>query len=429
MAMESYPFFIELRLGYVDPKLRLIIRDVKDRFRLGKECHQVPHLTLFGPFNFKSGYNLKDVQRIIEKAAGNIYEIPFTIKGWDEKKTPHGRVIAFKVDPSKELSTLHRQLQASLCPITFSKNQWDCTSRDPWFHVTLAMHLSDQMYRSVMTYVGGADQRTRNLSPSLWSRLFALFFGRHQRDGRNGNPLYLPATGLRITVLNQKMILKEYDLLQKRWLSRQESISGREYARTLSFYRKYRGIELSTPGHSPGPTEFVVSDLHLGHRNIIRYCARPFSTKDVDEMDEVLIRNWNHRVKPDDTVYFLGDLAVGEKTAMGYQRRLNGTITYIKGNHDEHLPNARNDLFLQYAGIDFRLIHDPKARVGSSEFDGWTIHGHAHNNDLRRYPFFDPIKRKINVSVELVDYQPVSLSFVCHLIKTRSEPIWTIREC
>lgn len=103
MTMESYPFFIELRLGYVNPKLHSIIRDVKGRFRLGKDCHRIPHMTLFGPFNFKSGYNLKDVQSIIEKAAGNIYEIPFNIKGWDENKTPHGRVIDFKVDPLKEL--------------------------------------------------------------------------------------------------------------------------------------------------------------------------------------------------------------------------------------------------------------------------------------------------------------------------------------
>lgn len=101
MAMESYPFFIELRLGYVDPKLRSIIRDVKDHFRLGKECHRVPHLTLFGPFTFKSGYNLKDVPNIIEMAAGNTYEIPFTINGWDEKKTPYGRVIAFRSTPRR----------------------------------------------------------------------------------------------------------------------------------------------------------------------------------------------------------------------------------------------------------------------------------------------------------------------------------------
>lgn len=32
---------------------------------------------------------------------------------------------------------------------------------------------------------------------------------------------------------------------------------------------------------------FFTSDLHLGHRNIIRLCGRPFAS--LEEMDEALI--------------------------------------------------------------------------------------------------------------------------------------------
>ena len=51
---------------------------------------------------------------------------------------------------------------------------------------------------------------------------------------------------------------------------------------------------------------YFTADLHLGHANIIRHCGRPFAS--VEDMDRCLIDNWNRRVRPEDTVYILGDL-------------------------------------------------------------------------------------------------------------------------
>ena len=48
-----------------------------------------------------------------------------------------------------------------------------------------------------------------------------------------------------------------------------------------------------------------ITDLHLGHANVIRYDSRPFA--DLDEMYQAILDRWNATVKADDTVFILGD--------------------------------------------------------------------------------------------------------------------------
>lgn len=57
-----------------------------------------------------------------------------------------------------------------------------------------------------------------------------------------------------------------------------------------------------------------ISDLHLGDKNIFKLDNRLF--KDLDEMHEVLINNWNFVVRDEDIVYILGDF-VGEQRKIG----------------------------------------------------------------------------------------------------------------
>ena len=77
---------------------------------------------------------------------------------------------------------------------------------------------------------------------------------------------------------------------------------------------------------------FFTSDTHFGHANIIKYCNRPFAS--VEEMDAALIANWNAVVGEKDTVFHLGDIAMGEmRTARENLKQLNGKILYLTGNH------------------------------------------------------------------------------------------------
>ena len=76
---------------------------------------------------------------------------------------------------------------------------------------------------------------------------------------------------------------------------------------------------------------WYTADLHAGHARIIELCQRPFAS--VEEMDEALVENWNRLVEPADTVWVLGDVAMGTKN-LGVVGRLNGNKILVAGNHD-----------------------------------------------------------------------------------------------
>ena len=62
---------------------------------------------------------------------------------------------------------------------------------------------------------------------------------------------------------------------------------------------------------------FFIADTHFRHRNIIKHDGRPYSS--VDEMNEALITNWNAKVKPNDSVYHLGDVGVGDASLGAFE--------------------------------------------------------------------------------------------------------------
>ena len=73
---------------------------------------------------------------------------------------------------------------------------------------------------------------------------------------------------------------------------------------------------------------FFTSDTHFGAERTLKLSRRPF--ENTDEMDKVLIENWNKKVGVDDFVYHLGDF--GTKTIIS---KLNGKVIIILGNYEE----------------------------------------------------------------------------------------------
>lgn len=154
---------------------------------------------------------------------------------------------------------------------------------------------------------------------------------------------------------------------------------------------------------------YFISDTHFGHKNIIKYCNRPF--QDIEEMEKVLIQNWNGRVKKNDTVYFLGDFVFGSKNKTSeIAKKLNGIKILIMGNHD-----IRSQDFYKSIGFvkvydkpiildnKYILSHEPMINVNIGKLI--NIHGHIHNTVLDKNDFL-----LYNVSCENIDYTPVSIT-------------------
>lgn len=169
--------------------------------------------------------------------------------------------------------------------------------------------------------------------------------------------------------------------------------------------------------------QYLISDLHLDHANIIDYCDRPFDT--VDEMNTTLITNWNHTVSPTDDVLFLGDLCMTQEETHVIDRLADLTydsLIFIEGNHDPITPTTDSALptrqyhYLAYDDWQFCLTHRPE-RV-PQDWHGWVIHGHTHNNELRDYPFVNPDAKTVNVSADVLNYTPVALSDLTNILTT-----------
>ena len=128
---------------------------------------------------------------------------------------------------------------------------------------------------------------------------------------------------------------------------------------------------------------FFTADTHFGHSKIIGYCKRPF--KDVEEMDNEIIKRWNSVITNNDTIYHLGDFAFGNRFDK-YFDRLNGKIILISGNHDRLAIKNKEKFFdfydtiheIRIKGKLFVLCHYAMRVWNKSYHGSYHIYGHSH---------------------------------------------------
>jgi calcineurin-like phosphoesterase family protein len=174
--------------------------------------------------------------------------------------------------------------------------------------------------------------------------------------------------------------------------------------------------------------DYFTSDTHFGHKNIIKYCNRPFKT--IQEMDEEMIARWNSKVQQTDTVYILGDFSfhLPEQTGKILDR-LNGTKILVYGNHDKGIKKspelrAKFAKCVDYLEINiedqFITMHHYAGLVWNKSHHGsWMLHGHSHGG--LKYPFEGKI---LDMGVDAHDFYPLSFVEIKRIMaKKNTRPV------
>lgn len=166
----------------------------------------------------------------------------------------------------------------------------------------------------------------------------------------------------------------------------------------------YKDLTQEDPGNV-----WVWSDLHFGHKNIIRFSDRPFAN--LEDMENQLVANFNECVGENDTSIWVGDVAFqADSISNELLNKCNGYKILVIGNHDFNHKKLRK--------LDFDETHlvyfvDGQYPLGFTHFPIYhmlegviNIHGHQHVGPQH---WSDRSDQHINVNCEFHGYKPVTL--------------------
>lgn len=182
---------------------------------------------------------------------------------------------------------------------------------------------------------------------------------------------------------------------------------------------------------------WFTSDLHFGHRNVIKFCNRPY--KDEKEMGPKLIENWNNVVSDNDIVFVLGDTfwfndSRSIKKILG---QLKGRQIYIlPGNHDDFSSYHRvNDpriilcqdiVALWVKSDDWKkeyemwLSHYPLTTWPHRDNGSLQLFGHIHSQPGKTTGFDQDLNlhpKQFDVGCDYWNWTPVNFEVIRNLIQ------------
>lgn len=136
---------------------------------------------------------------------------------------------------------------------------------------------------------------------------------------------------------------------------------------------------------------WFTSDNHFGHTNILtKFCPTTRHGRDVEEMNRLMIAQWQSQVQPEDTVYMLGDVFFcNAEKAMRIMDQLPGQKFLVYGNHDKVL-KSNSELRNKFVSVaDYRelridgknviLFHFPIYEWNKMHHGSYHLYGHIHS--------------------------------------------------
>lgn len=159
---------------------------------------------------------------------------------------------------------------------------------------------------------------------------------------------------------------------------------------------------------------YYIADCHLYHENAIKFDNRPFAT--VEEMNRVIINNWNRRIRNNDKVYILGDFIWASACYWPkIVNSLNGKKILILGNHDPRTFSQEvKDCFEEI--VEYKEISDCNKRIIMCHYpiifhtkdyreNCYMLYGHVHAT--KEYEYLIKIRNEIKKRNDQKEIHPL----------------------